>query len=151
VNKAEGGKMPRRTAVGNDNTTLGGKRPRSSMSPVIIFKDNKPIYALGSPGGTTIISHVVQVIINLIDFGMNIRDAIYSARFTTRNEGTWQIEDPLYNNTALMNELRAMGFQNISVVYQGLYGSGCVNVVKIENNMVSSAADFRRLGVAAAY
>jgi gamma-glutamyltranspeptidase/glutathione hydrolase len=152
VNKPEGGKMPRRSAIGNDKTTMGGKRPLSSMSPVIIFKDKKPIYALGSPGGNTIISHVVQVIINLIDFKMNIDDAVKSPRFTTRNEGIWYIEDPIFNNTALITDLQDMGFQDLSVVYQGLYGTGCVNVVKIEyNNQVSSAADFRRLGVADAY
>jgi len=152
VNSAEGGKRPRRTAIGKDKITMGGKRPLSSMSPVIIFKDKKPLYALGSPGGNTIISHVVQVIINLIDFKMSIDDAVKSPRFTTRNEGIWYIEDPLYNNTALINDLKGMGFQDLSVVYQGLYGTGSVNVVKIEyNNQVSSAADFRRLGVANAY
>jgi len=154
-NQAQGGKKPRRTALGTDNTSLGGKRPRSSMSPIIILKDKKPIYALGSPGGWTIINHVVQVILNLIDFDMNIDDAVFSPRFTTRNEGIWYMEDPFLNNTGLLPNLKEMGFENITIVYQGAYSSGCVNVVKISDlylyNKVSSAADFRRMGSSASF
>ena len=50
------------------------------MSPTILMKDGKPFAVLGSPGGTRIISSVVQVIVNLIDFGMNLEDAVGAPR-----------------------------------------------------------------------
>jgi gamma-glutamyltranspeptidase/glutathione hydrolase len=62
------------------NAVAGGKIPLSCMSPTILLKDGKPFAVLGSPGGTRIISSVVQVIVNLIDFGMNLEDAVGTPR-----------------------------------------------------------------------
>jgi gamma-glutamyltranspeptidase/glutathione hydrolase len=62
-----------------------GKRPRSSMSPTIILDDGKPFLALGSPGGSTIITTVLQTILNRVDLGMSISDAIAAPRASQRN------------------------------------------------------------------
>jgi gamma-glutamyltranspeptidase/glutathione hydrolase len=62
-----------------------GKRPRSSMSPTIVLKDGDPFLALGSPGGSTIITTVLQTLINRIDLGMNIKDALAAPRAAQRN------------------------------------------------------------------
>jgi gamma-glutamyltranspeptidase/glutathione hydrolase len=62
-----------------------GKRPRSSMSPTIILKDGEPFLALGSPGGSMIITTVLQTILNRLDFGMSISDAIAAPRASQRN------------------------------------------------------------------
>ena len=62
-----------------------GKRPRSSMSPTIVLKDGEPFLALGSPGGSTIITTVLQTLINRIDLGMNIKDALAAPRAAQRN------------------------------------------------------------------
>lgn len=62
-----------------------GKRPRSSMSPTIVLKDGKPFLALGSPGGSTIITTVLQTLVNRIDLGMNIQNALAAPRATQRN------------------------------------------------------------------
>lgn len=62
------------------NAVAGGKIPLSCMSPTILLKDGKPFAVLGSPGGTRIISSVVQVIVNLIDFGMNLEEAVGAPR-----------------------------------------------------------------------
>lgn len=62
-----------------------GKRPRSSMSPTIILKDGDPFLALGSPGGSTIITTVLQTILNRVDLGMSISDAIAAPRAAQRN------------------------------------------------------------------
>ena len=56
------------------------KRPLSSMSPVIVFQDGKPWFATGSPGGARIITAVLQMIVNMIDHGMNIADAAHRPR-----------------------------------------------------------------------
>jgi len=57
-----------------------GKRPISSMIPTIISKDDKPILVLGSPGGTTIINTILQIILNFVEHGMNIVDSISAPR-----------------------------------------------------------------------
>lgn len=62
-----------------------GKRPRSSMSPTILLEDGKPFLALGSPGGSTIITTVLQTLVNRIDLGMSIPDAIAAPRASQRN------------------------------------------------------------------
>lgn len=62
------------------NAVAGGKIPLSCMSPTILLKDGKPFAVLGSPGGIRIISSVVQVIVNLIDFGMNLEEAVAAPR-----------------------------------------------------------------------
>ncbi len=62
-----------------------GKRPRSSMSPTIILKDGDPFLALGSPGGSTIITTVLQTILNRVDLGMSISEAIAAPRASQRN------------------------------------------------------------------
>ena len=61
---------------GEKNAIAPGKRPLSSMTPTIVLKDGKPFLVLGAPGGPTIISAVLQVIVNVIDFGMNVQDAV---------------------------------------------------------------------------
>lgn len=67
------------------NRIQPGKRPRSSMSPTIVLKDGKPFLALGSPGGSTIITTVIQMLVNRIDLGMTIEEAIAAPRATQRN------------------------------------------------------------------
>jgi gamma-glutamyltranspeptidase/glutathione hydrolase len=67
------------------NRIEGGKRPRSSMSPTIVLKDGDPFLALGSPGGSTIITTVLQTLINRIDFGMSTPDALAAPRASQRN------------------------------------------------------------------
>ncbi|WLQ05969.1 gamma-glutamyltransferase [Arthrobacter oryzae] len=67
------------------NRIQPGKRPRSSMSPTIILKDGDPFLALGSPGGSTIITTVLQTILNRVDLGMDISEAIAAPRAAQRN------------------------------------------------------------------
>jgi gamma-glutamyltransferase 1 (EC:2.3.2.2). Threonine peptidase. MEROPS family T03 len=65
---------------GEANCIAPGKRPLSSMTPTIVMKDGRPWFAIGSPGGPTIISTVVQVILNIIDHQMNLQQAIDAPR-----------------------------------------------------------------------
>ncbi|HTS64298.1 MAG TPA: gamma-glutamyltransferase [Candidatus Acidoferrales bacterium] len=66
---------------GEANAIAPGKTPLSSMTPTIVVKDGKPVLALGSPGGPTIINSVLEVIVNVLDFGMNGQDAVNWPRF----------------------------------------------------------------------
>ncbi|MFJ2352849.1 gamma-glutamyltransferase [Glutamicibacter sp. NPDC087673] len=62
-----------------------GKRPRSSMAPTIVLQDGEPVLAIGSPGGSTIITTVLQTLVNRIDLGMDISEAIAAPRASQRN------------------------------------------------------------------
>lgn len=65
---------------GDANAIEARKRPLSSMTPTIVFKDGEPFLATGSPGGSTIITVVMQVLMNVIDFDMNIAEATAAPR-----------------------------------------------------------------------
>lgn len=70
----------------NDPNLPGpGKRPRSSMAPTIVLHHGKPFLALGSPGGSTIITTVLQILVNRIDLGMTLPEALAAPRATQRN------------------------------------------------------------------
>ena len=74
------------------NVPEAGKRPRSSMAPTIVFKDGKPAFSIGSPGGATIITTVLQTIVNHVDFGMPMNEAIDAPRLSERNGASTSVE-----------------------------------------------------------
>jgi gamma-glutamyltranspeptidase / glutathione hydrolase len=67
------------------NRVEGGKRPRSSMSPTIVLDDGRPLLALGSPGGSTIITTVLQILVDRLDLDATLPQAIAAPRATQRN------------------------------------------------------------------
>ena len=66
---------------GEANAIAPGKRPLSSMSPTIVTKDGKPVMVVGTPGGSRIITAVLHAIVNVIDYGMNVQEAVDAPRF----------------------------------------------------------------------
>jgi gamma-glutamyltranspeptidase/glutathione hydrolase len=80
------------------NLPAPGKRPRSSMSPTIALRDGQPAFTIGSPGGATIITTVLQVLINHVDFGMSLPAAIAAPRASQRNASTTAAEPDFYNS-----------------------------------------------------
>ncbi len=66
---------------GEANAIAPGKRPLSSMSPTILSKDGKPVMVLGTPGGSRIITAVLLTILNAVDYGMNVQEAVDAPRF----------------------------------------------------------------------
>ncbi len=66
---------------GEANAIAPGKRPLSSMTPTIVTKDGKPVMVLGTPGGSRIITTVLLTILNVIDYGMDIQEAVDAPRF----------------------------------------------------------------------
>jgi gamma-glutamyltranspeptidase / glutathione hydrolase len=77
--------VPASPTLPDPNLAAGGKRPRSSMAPTIVLRDARPFLALGSPGGSMIISTVLQTLLDRIDFGMSLPDAIAAPRASQRN------------------------------------------------------------------
>jgi gamma-glutamyltranspeptidase/glutathione hydrolase len=76
------------SGVYDPNLPAGGKRPRSSMDPTIVLRHGTPVFTIGSPGGSTIITTVLQILLNHIDFGMSLPDAIAAPRASQRNTAT---------------------------------------------------------------
>jgi gamma-glutamyltranspeptidase/glutathione hydrolase len=80
------------------NRVEGGKRPRSSMSPTIVLRDGKPFLALGSPGGSMIITTVLQLLLDRVDLGLTLPQAIADPRASQRNTAT-TIPEPAFLQT----------------------------------------------------
>ncbi len=102
-------------AVPNDpNLPAAGKRPRSSMAPTIVLKNGKPWLAVGSPGGASIITTVLQILLNRIDFGMSLPEAIAAPRASQRNSAVTQAE-PAFIAEPTTPGLEALG-QSFQIV-----------------------------------
>ena len=93
------------------NLAAPGKRMLSSMTPTILARDGKVYLAIGSPGGRTIINTVLEVIVNVVDFGMNVQEAIDAGRFHHQ----WLPDRILYERHGLSPDtvalLRARGHE----------------------------------------
>ncbi|NUP39462.1 MAG: gamma-glutamyltransferase [Streptomyces sp.] len=104
---------PANPAVHDPNLPGPGKRPRSSISPTIVLdKHNRPVVALGSPGGATIITTVLQVLTEFLDRHLPLVDAIAAPRASQRNAAQTELEPALYNDTgagSLRAQLEAIG------------------------------------------
>jgi gamma-glutamyltranspeptidase/glutathione hydrolase len=90
------------------NVPEAGKRPRSSMAPTLGFKDGKPAFSVGSPGGATIITTVLQTLVNYLDLGMPMDQAINAPRISERNGMGTQVE-PGFAGGAQAKSLEAFG------------------------------------------
>ncbi|WP_411137762.1 gamma-glutamyltransferase [Streptomyces sp. C10] len=99
---------PASTSVHDPNLPGPGKRPRSSMSPTIVLRHGRPVVALGSPGGATIITTVLQTLVNHLDRGMPLVDAIAAPRASQRNAARTELEPGLWNSP-LRRQLEAIG------------------------------------------
>jgi gamma-glutamyltranspeptidase / glutathione hydrolase len=87
---------------GEANAIAPGKRPLSSMSPTIVTKDGKPVMVVGTPGGSRIITAVLHTIVNVIDYGMNVQEAVDAPRFHQQ----WLPETTNVENFALSPDTR---------------------------------------------
>ena len=123
------------------NRVEPGKRPRSAMSPMIVFRMGKPYLATGSPGGSTIINYVAKTLIAVLDWHMDIQHAVALPNLGSRNKGV-----ELEKGTALVKlepGLRAMGHK----VVETDFPSGLQGIV-IGPDGLTGGADPRREGVA---
>ncbi|MEU6658226.1 gamma-glutamyltransferase [Streptomyces sp. NPDC046821] len=90
---------PADPAVHDPNLPGPGKRPRSSISPTIVLdRHNEPVVALGSPGGATIITTVLQTLTGFVDRGLPLVDAIAAPRASQRNAAATELEPGLWNS-----------------------------------------------------
>ncbi|MFI5860545.1 gamma-glutamyltransferase [Streptomyces sp. NPDC051546] len=99
---------PAAPGVPDPNLPGPGKRPRSSMAPTIVLEHGRPVLAVGSPGGATIITTVLQTLTGYLDRGLPLVDAIAAPRASQRNQTTTELEPGLWNSP-LRAELEALG------------------------------------------
>jgi gamma-glutamyltranspeptidase/glutathione hydrolase len=100
------------------NRVEGGKRPRSSMSPTIVLKAGKPFLALGSPGGSMIITTVLQLLVDRLDLGLTLPQAIADPRASQRNTATTSAE-PAFLSSPEAATLRTRGHRFVSTLEIG--------------------------------
>ena len=130
---------------GEANAIQPRKTPLSAMTPTIVLKDGKPFLALGSPGGPTIINTVLEVMVNVMDFGMNVQDAVNWPRFHHQ----WMpdqltLERGFSPDTAGLLQVR--GYKVRMIASQG----ECAAIL-FENGWLAGAADPRTEGTAKGY
>ena len=132
------------------NAIAPGKRMLSSMSPTLVIKDGEPILITGSPGGSTIITTSLQVIINVIDHGMSVDDAVSVPRFHHQ----WQPDRIVYEKYGFsidtINRLRDLGHTDLREVRYGR-GIGDANSIMVSGDRISGIKDPRNVGRALGY
>jgi gamma-glutamyltranspeptidase / glutathione hydrolase len=99
---------PTQGTAPDPNLPAPGKRPRSSMAPTILLSHGKPFLATGSPGGSMIITTVFQILLNRIDLGMTLPEAVAAPRATQRNTPT-VVAEPAFLESSEAAGLRALG------------------------------------------
>ncbi len=127
--------------VPDPNLPAPGKRPRSSMSPTIVLDDGEPVLALGSPGGSMIITTVLQTLLNRLDFGMTLLDAVAAPRASQRNTAAVSAEPPFI--AAWRPSLQPLGHTFLDVPE-----IGAVTAIEIRDDgrLVAVAEPVRRGG-----
>jgi gamma-glutamyltranspeptidase/glutathione hydrolase len=123
------------------NRVEPGKRPRSSMAPTIVMKDGRPVMAIGSPGGSNIISYVAEALIAMIDWKMDVQQAVSLPHFVNRF-GPYDLEAGT-KAAAMAKDLQALGYRTkIGDQNSGLHG------IELTAAGIEGGADPRREGVA---
>ncbi len=132
---------------GEANAIQPGKRPLSAMTPTIVVRDGKPFMVLGAPGGPRIVTAVLQVLLNVIDFRMNIQDAVDAPRFHHQ----WK-PDKLYlepgispDTVALLEDMGHQVDDSPGIVLAR------INAILSDGGWLQGAADTRWTGKAAGY
>lgn len=134
---------------GEANSIAPHKRPLSSMTPTIVLKDGKFFMALGAAGGGTIINSVLQIIVNVVDYGMNPQDAVVAGRFHHQ----WQPDEVFWEAAttpgAVRAELEKMGYRFREKPAE--LGDAHAVMVDPKTGDRLGASDFRRGGKPAGY
>jgi gamma-glutamyltranspeptidase/glutathione hydrolase len=142
-----------------NNAIQPRKRPLSAMTPTIVLKDGKIWFAVGSPGGPTIINTVLQVIVNVIDYGMNIQEAVDAPRFHHQ----WMPDEIRYEpfglNADTRKELERRGHlfpkrsggTGTTDETAGYIGDAEGIMIDLKTGMRLGASDARRGGMAVGY
>jgi gamma-glutamyltranspeptidase / glutathione hydrolase len=139
------------TVPGHPNTLAAGKRPRVTLSPTIVLKDGQPYLAMSTPGGDNQDQAMLQVLLNILDFGMTPQQAAESPRFQTEHfyasfanhefiAGKLNVEDRF--PVATVEALRALG--HVVNVTGAWSNASSPTVIRVSGPVLEGAADPRR-------
>jgi gamma-glutamyltranspeptidase/glutathione hydrolase len=126
---------------GEANAIVSEKRPLSSMTPTIVFADGEPWFATGSPGGSRIITAVLQMIVNVIDHGMNLAEAANAPRMHHQ----W-FPDVLSLEAGFSPDTVRILQQRGHDVQKTRRSSGSTQTVGFKDGLFRGASDTRRPG-----
>ena len=117
------------------------KRPLSSMTPTIVFKDDKPLIITGAQGGSRIITAVLQVILNYYEYQLSAQESVYLPRYHHQ----WSPEYLMYEDfdENLLAELKSMGFSLFLRTPTYDYSNGITSSIMIEEDTLIGVSDFR--------
>lgn len=130
---------------GEANSIQPRKRPLSSMTPTIVLKDGRLFLVLGSPGGPTIINTVLNVLLNVVDFGMNVQEAVDQPRFHHQ----W-LPDKLFVEPGISPDTRAL-LQARGHTIEIRNSIGDTAAIAVDDGWLQGAADPRTDSKAAGY
>ena len=138
----------------SQNAPRPNRRPVSNMGPLIMFKDGRPFLTLGSPGGTRIFPSLAQILINIVDFGMPLDEAIEAPRFFSYSVGgkvrDLSVEPRIPEPT--LAALKALGHTiALKEPYDKYFGGAQGIMILRDKKALYGGADSRRDGVGAGY
>jgi gamma-glutamyltranspeptidase/glutathione hydrolase len=134
------------------NLPAPGKEPRSSMGPVIALRDGQPQFAIGAAGGSTIITTVVQTLINHVDFGMSLPAALAAPRVSqTNSSSNTSLAEPDFYNSALAQQLTSQYGEHFSLATGPIlpldnYPGDATALEMLNNGRAEAIAEPVRLG-----
>lgn len=131
------------------NAPAPDKRVFSAISSTLVVKDGKPFLAIGSPGASRIISTVAEIIVNVIDFRMDLQQAINAARVHNRNEAVTSVEGGM--PPAVRAKLEARGHKLQVLRDIDLFFGGAQGLMIRPDGKIHGAADPRRDGIAVGF
>jgi gamma-glutamyltranspeptidase/glutathione hydrolase len=133
---------------GEANSIAPGKRPLSAMTPTFVLRNEKLFMVLGSPGGPTIINTVLQTIVNVLDFGMTIQEAVDAPRIHHQWKPDRLVMESMGSADDVVQALRARG-HNVEV--RGIIGDCQAILIDPQTSVRLGAADPRGDGKAIGY
>ncbi len=132
------------------NKVMGGNRARSTIAPAVVLKDGETYMAIGTPGGSRIPGTVLQVLVNILDHGMTIQEAIVQPRIAQTNKSSLYIEGNF--DEQMVMDLEAMGHKMSLKGVDDSYFGGVHGIIRdLETGEMHGGADPRRDGKALSY
>ena len=134
---------------GHPNELAGGKRPRVTLSPTLVTRNGQPYLALSTPGGDTQEQGLLQLFLNVVEFGMNAQNAVEAPRIQTRHlvssfdNHAWNIADLLLDERIGNNVAQEMVRRGHKVEYRTRWNSGTAPVMVrvIPGGVIEAGAD----------
>lgn len=136
------------------NSVQGGKRPLSSITPTVVLNPDKtPFLTIGTPGGSRIFSVIAQVVERMVDYGMDVQEAIETVRvFSTDSKALYYENDGVNRiSEETLNALKEMGYTLSEKEAYDLYFGGVQGIEIKSDGTIHGGADPRRSGKALAY